>query len=89
MRYSVAVRVFLLTIFICVDASLTQSINADDGEHLLTLDHYVSVRSTVPFMTGQITEIYVREGLRAAMVVVCSWSGHARGSRIRCALPRL
>jgi len=69
MRYSVAVRAFLLTIFICVGASLTQSINADDGERLLTLDHYVSVHSTVPFLTGQITEIYVRERLRAAMVL--------------------
>jgi pimeloyl-ACP methyl ester carboxylesterase len=69
MRYSAAVRVSLLTIFVCVSASLTQSTNAEDGEHLLTLDHYVSVHSTVPFMTGQIAQIYVRERLRAGMVL--------------------
>jgi pimeloyl-ACP methyl ester carboxylesterase len=61
-------RVFL-TIFICISVLLTQSTIADDGEHLLTVDHYVSVRSTAPSMAGQIAQIYVRERVRAGTVL--------------------
>jgi pimeloyl-ACP methyl ester carboxylesterase len=39
--------------------------SADDGERLLRLDHYVSVKSTVPAIAGQTTAIYVREVVRA------------------------
>jgi pimeloyl-ACP methyl ester carboxylesterase len=38
---------------------------ADDGEKLLTVDHYVRVHSTVPAIAGQTTQIYVREVVRA------------------------
>ncbi len=38
---------------------------ADDGERLLSIDHYVPVRSTVPAMSGQLAEIYVRERVQA------------------------
>ena len=38
---------------------------ADDSGRLLRLDHYVRVKSTVPAMPGQITQIYVREVVRA------------------------
>jgi pimeloyl-ACP methyl ester carboxylesterase len=41
---------------------------ADDGERLLTVDHYVRVRSTVPSMAGQWAQIYVRERAKAATV---------------------
>lgn len=34
---------------------------ADDGNRLLTVDHYVRVHSTVPAIYGQTTAIYVRE----------------------------
>jgi pimeloyl-ACP methyl ester carboxylesterase len=34
---------------------------AGDGERLLSVDHYVRVRSTVPAISGQTTQIYVRE----------------------------
>jgi pimeloyl-ACP methyl ester carboxylesterase len=34
---------------------------ADDGQKLLSVDHYVGVRSEVPAINGQTTEIYVRE----------------------------
>jgi len=34
---------------------------ADDGQRLLSIDHYVPVRSTVPAIAGQIAQIYVRE----------------------------
>ncbi len=41
---------------------------ADDGGRLLTLDHYVHVRSTAPAIMGQDAEIYVREKVLAATV---------------------
>ena len=72
MRYSVASRVLLIAIFICLNTSLTLPTVADDGEHLLTVDHYVSVRSTVPFLAGQIAQIYVRERLRPGTVLRAS-----------------
>jgi pimeloyl-ACP methyl ester carboxylesterase len=37
----------------------------DDGQRLLNLDHYVRVRSTVPAISGQTTQIYVREVAQA------------------------
>jgi pimeloyl-ACP methyl ester carboxylesterase len=39
---------------------------AEDGEKLLTVDHYVRVKSTVPSIAGQSTQIYVRERTKAA-----------------------
>lgn len=44
----------------------------DDSQSLLTVDHYVGVKSTVPAIAGQAAQVYVRErvqagtGLRAA-----------------------
>ncbi len=38
---------------------------ADDSDTLLTIDHYVSVRSTVPAIAGQTAQLYVRERVRA------------------------
>jgi pimeloyl-ACP methyl ester carboxylesterase len=38
---------------------------ADDGERLLSVDHYVRVHSAVPAIAGQTTQIYVREVVRA------------------------
>ena len=42
---------------------------ADDGARLLRLDHYVQVRSAVPAIAGQATQIYVREVTEAATVL--------------------
>src|SRR5882757_10988599 len=69
MRCRVAVRAFLLMTAVVASASLTRSTDADEREHFLTVDHYVSVHSTVPFMSGQIAEIYVRERVDAGMVL--------------------
>jgi pimeloyl-ACP methyl ester carboxylesterase len=41
----------------------------DDGSHLLRIDHYVQVHSSVPAIAGQATEIYVREVVEAATVL--------------------
>jgi pimeloyl-ACP methyl ester carboxylesterase len=40
-------------------------LHADDGQRLLRVDHYVRVRTTVPAIDGQTTQIYVREVVRA------------------------
>jgi pimeloyl-ACP methyl ester carboxylesterase len=37
----------------------------DDGDRILTIDHYVRVSSTVPAMTGQPAQLYVRERVTA------------------------
>jgi pimeloyl-ACP methyl ester carboxylesterase len=39
---------------------------AEDSDHVVRLDHYVGVRSTVPAIAGQRTPIYVREVVRAS-----------------------
>lgn len=44
---------------------LASSSFGDDSERLLTLDHYVRVRSTVPAILGQDVPIYVRERVEA------------------------
>ena len=44
-------------------------LSADDGERLLSLDHYVRVRSAVPAIAGQNTEIYVREVVQPRTVL--------------------
>ena len=36
-------------------------LRGDDGDRLLTIDHYVRVTSTVPAMAGQPAQLYVRE----------------------------
>lgn len=41
----------------------------DDGNRLLRIDHYVRVRSSVPAINGQDTEIYVREVAEAGTVL--------------------
>src|SRR6202000_2337486 len=38
-------------------------------EQLLTVDHYVRVRSMVPAISGQMTQVYVREVVRPGMVL--------------------
>src|SRR5580700_5673031 len=44
---------------------LVQPAFCDDAEKLLTIDHYVRVKSTVPVIAGQTTQIYVRELVKA------------------------
>src|SRR5262249_10952713 len=39
---------------------------AEDSGQLLTIDHYVRVKSTVPSISGQTPQIYVRERAKAA-----------------------
>jgi pimeloyl-ACP methyl ester carboxylesterase len=47
-------------------ALLLQTCWAEDSGRLLRVDHYVRVKSTVPAIEGQTTQIYVREVVRAS-----------------------
>jgi pimeloyl-ACP methyl ester carboxylesterase len=57
---ALALGAALLVAAICAPHSF-----ADDSERILTIDHYVRVRSTVPAIAGRSTAIYVRERVRA------------------------
>lgn len=52
-----------------VAAAMTAALAADDSDRLLTVDHYVSVRSSVPSIAGQPSQIYVRERAKAGTVL--------------------
>jgi pimeloyl-ACP methyl ester carboxylesterase len=58
-------KIFALALGLLIGQASAQSACADDGDRLLRLDHYVSVKSTVPAIAGQTTAIYVREVVRA------------------------
>jgi len=59
-RYVLAVAVVLSAGSACL---------ADDSARLLRVDHYVRVHSTVPAMTGQTSQIYVREVVEAGIAL--------------------
>jgi pimeloyl-ACP methyl ester carboxylesterase len=44
-------------------------LSGDDSDHLLSIDHYVGVQSSVPAIKGQRAQIYVRERVRAGAVL--------------------
>ena len=44
------------------------AVSADDGERLLSVDHYVMTKSIVPAIKGQPAEIYVHERAKASTV---------------------
>src|SRR5262245_5434481 len=64
-RHSVAFRAVLVATTLWCIAALSSMLRAEDGKALLTVDHYVRVRSTVPFMNGQMAQLYVRERVAA------------------------
>ena len=53
------------TLILCSLLAVAATAAADDSEQLLTIDHYVAVKSTVPAIAGQMSEIYVRERVQA------------------------
>ena len=59
---------FAGTIFL-LGLSAAPSALGDDGNRLLRVDHYVQVGSTVPAISGQDTEIYMREVAEAGTVL--------------------
>ena len=55
---------------LCVtSAVLVPAAFADDGNHLLRIDHYVTVHSAVPAIAGQQVQIYVREVVEPSTVL--------------------
>jgi pimeloyl-ACP methyl ester carboxylesterase len=59
-------------------AMVATPIAGDDSETLLTIDHQVRLRSTVPAITGQPATIYVRERVKAGMAL----RGNTAGDRV-------
>ena len=51
-------RLLVSALLVVGGVSLLQG---DDGERVLTIDHYVRVKSTVPAIAGQPAQLYVRE----------------------------
>jgi pimeloyl-ACP methyl ester carboxylesterase len=49
--------------------ALAQASFGDDGQQLLTIDHYVRIKSTVPAIAGQLVPIYVRERMQAGIAL--------------------
>jgi pimeloyl-ACP methyl ester carboxylesterase len=47
---------------------VTAPLGGDDSARLLTIDHFVRVKSTVPAIAGQQAQLYVRERVMAGMV---------------------
>ena len=54
-------RTSLTSLLLFSGCWIAQLALADDGSRLLSVDHYVRVRSTVPAINGQTAAIYVRE----------------------------
>ena len=59
---------------VALSLSFPRMLLADDGERLLSVDHYVPVHSTAPAIAGQTAQLYVRE-------VVSALSGLPRRQR--------
>jgi pimeloyl-ACP methyl ester carboxylesterase len=51
-----------------VIAAISQPTAGEDSQRLLTVDHYVPNASTVPAISGQTVQLYVRERVKAATV---------------------
>jgi pimeloyl-ACP methyl ester carboxylesterase len=69
MRHKMFAATLLPMIVLGLGIFAGSSASADDSEHLLTVDHYVAVHSTVPAISGQIAEIYVRERLQPGVAL--------------------
>ena len=74
MRLRNTFRSFALGLSLLVAGSVGPA-TADDGEQLLTIDHYVPVRSMVPAINGQQTQVYVRERVKAGAALRGASSG--------------
>jgi pimeloyl-ACP methyl ester carboxylesterase len=57
-------KLLVSTIAACALAP-SASLHGDDGQRLLSIDHYVKTSSTVPAIAGQTAQIYVRERVQA------------------------
>jgi pimeloyl-ACP methyl ester carboxylesterase len=67
-----------MCVLACLVILAAPRLAGDDGERILTLDHYLSVRSEVPAMAGELAPIYVRERVRAGTAL----RGGSLGDRV-------
>jgi len=58
-----------LLLLLVLPAIASVPLRGDDSDRLLTIDHYVRVRSAVPAMAGQPAQVYVRERVLAGAAV--------------------
>ncbi len=58
-------RTGFVAVFMLGVTTFLNPLSADDGERLLSVDHYVPVHSTAPAIAGQTSQIYVREVVKA------------------------
>jgi hypothetical protein len=58
-----------LTLALCFLSPASPPVAADDGQRVLTIDHYVTVTSKVPAIHGQEAQIYVRERVQAGLAL--------------------
>jgi pimeloyl-ACP methyl ester carboxylesterase len=77
MRILASFRLFFVSLSALLGFAAASPANADDGQRLLSIDHYVLTRSTVPAIKGQPAQIYVRERARAATVTRGSGGGNS------------
>jgi pimeloyl-ACP methyl ester carboxylesterase len=61
--------IIAVVVGVVLATSFAQRSRADDADQLLRVDHYVGVKSAVPAIVGQMTEIYVREVVQAGVVL--------------------
>ncbi len=55
---------------VCLSVNVAaQPTAGEDSQQILTVDHYVANQSVAPTMTGQLTQIYVRERVKPATVL--------------------
>jgi pimeloyl-ACP methyl ester carboxylesterase len=63
------IAALLLSTVACASTPVASSSGGDEPDRLLSIDHYVRVRSTAPSMNGQMAQIYVRERARSRAVL--------------------
>ena len=63
------IAALLLSTAACASTPVASSSDGDESDRLLSIDHYVRVRSTAPTMNGQMAQIYVRERARSRAVL--------------------
>jgi pimeloyl-ACP methyl ester carboxylesterase len=71
-----------MKLIVCMTALLgllsVATTRADDSDKLLTVDHYVRVKSTVPAIAGQAAQLYLRERVEAGTAL----RGSSLGDRV-------
>ena len=68
-RLGIIVVALLVAFSAVTTPARAQPSMADDSQTILTIDHYVANESTVPTITGQTVQLYVRERVKPATIL--------------------